>query len=81
MPSWELFEEQDDAYREKVLPGGLKKLAIEAGVTQGWHKYVGDNGAVIGVDGFGLSAPGGQALAHAGFTVENIVARAKALLG
>lgn len=81
MPSWELFEEQDNAYGEEVLPRGLKNLAIEAGITQGWHKYVGDNGAVIGVDGFGLSAPGSQALAHAGFTVENIVAQARALIG
>lgn len=81
MPSWELFEEQDNAYGEEVLPRGLKNLAIEAGITQGWHKYVGDNGGVISVDGFGLSAPGSQALAHAGFTVENIVAQARALIG
>jgi transketolase len=81
MPSWELFEEQDDAYRAKVLPGGLCNLAVEAGVTQGWRKYVGSDGAVIGVDHFGLSAPGGQALSHVGFTVENVVGRAKALLG
>ena len=81
MPSWELFRKQDRAYREKVLPGGLKNLAVEAGVTQGWREFIGDSGVIIGVDGFGLSAPGGQALAHAGFTVENVVTRAKALLG
>jgi transketolase len=80
MPSWELFEEQDASYRERVLPPGGRALAIEAGVTQGWHKYTGDSGAVIGIDRFGVSAPGGQALAHAGFTARNVVARAKELI-
>jgi len=81
MPSWELFEEQDDSYWDKVLPEGRKAIAIEAGVTQGWDRYVGESGAVMGLDRFGVSAPGGQALAHAGFTVENVVAAAKAVLG
>ncbi|MHB8894998.1 MAG: transketolase [Candidatus Geothermincolia bacterium] len=80
MPSWELFDEQDQEYRERVLPRGVKKLAIEAGVTMGWKKYVGDNGAVIGWDHFGMSAPGGLALEKAGFTVENVVATARSLL-
>lgn len=80
MPSWELFEEQAASYRERVLPPGGRALAIEAGVTQGWHKYTGDSGAVIGIDRFGVSAPGGQALAHAGFTTRDVVARAKELL-
>jgi len=80
MPSWELFDEQDKEYRASVLPSGKKKLAIEAGVTMGWCKYVGDSGAVLGWDRFGMSAPGGVALATAGFTVENVVAKAQALL-
>jgi transketolase len=81
MASWELFEEQEDSYRGQVLPGRTKKLAVEAGVAQGWHKYTGDSGSVIGVERFGVSAPGKQALAQAGFTVENVVTRAKELLG
>lgn len=80
MPSWELFDEQDKEYRASVLPSGKKKLAIEAGVTMGWRKYVGDSGAVLGWDRFGMSAPGGVALATAGFTVENVMAKAQALL-
>ena len=80
MPSWELFDEQDKEYRASVLPSGKKKLAIEAGVTMGWCKYVGDSGAVLGWDRFGMSAPGGVALATAGFTVENVMAKAQALL-
>lgn len=80
MPSWELFDEQDKEYRASVLPAGKKKLAIEAGVTMGWRKYVGDSGAVLGWDRFGMSAPGGVALATAGFTVENVMAKAQALL-
>lgn len=80
MPSWELFDEQDKECRASVLPAGKKKLAIEAGVTMGWRKYVGDSGAVLGWDRFGMSAPGGVALATAGFTVENVMAKAQALL-
>lgn len=80
MPSWELFDEQDRAYREEVLPPGGPVLTIEAGVTQGWHRYAGEAGSVLGVDRFGTSAPGGQALARAGFTVENVVSLAKGLL-
>ncbi len=81
MPSWELFEEQDESYRQSVIPGGLKALAIEAGVSMGWHRYVGDSGSVIGFDRFGVSAPGGEALAWAGFNVDNVVNRARLLLG
>lgn len=80
MPSWELFDEQDQKYRDWVLPGPVKKLAIEAGSTMGWAKYVGAEGAVIGWDRFGMSAPGDIALAKAGFTVENIVDAARSLL-
>ncbi len=82
MPSWNLFENQDDAYKEKVLPKSLRKrLSVEAGTTIGWHKYVTDEGDVIGIDRFGESAPGEEVMAEFGFTVENVVKRAKALLG
>jgi transketolase len=80
MPSWELFDEQEQEYRDRVLPPAIRKLAIEAGVTMGWKKYVGDAGAVIGWDRFGMSAPGGVALERAGFTLENVVETAKSLL-
>lgn len=81
MPSWELFAAQDQAYRDTVLPPEVKaRLSVEAGVTLGWERYVGDAGAAIGVDRFGASAPGAEVLANYGFTVENVVAKAKALL-
>ena len=81
MPSWNLFEKQDDAYKEKVFPKAIRKrLAVEAGVTMGWHKYVTDEGDVIGIDSFGESAPGEEVMEEFGFTVENVVKRAKALL-
>lgn len=80
MPSWELFEEQDEAYRNEVLPPSVtKRLAIEAGVTFGWYKWVGAAGGVIGIDRFGLSAPGEEVMKYFGFTVENVVAKAKML--
>jgi transketolase len=77
MPSWELFEEQPEAYRREVLPPGVPALAIEAGATAGWHKYADD---VLGIDRFGASAPGDEVFARFGFTVENVVARALALI-
>jgi len=81
MPSWELFEDQDAAYKERVLPATVKlRLAVEAGVRFGWERYLGAGGDMISVDTFGHSAPGDLVLARAGFTVENVVARAKALL-
>ena len=81
MPSWELFEKQSDAYKEKVFPKSVKKrLAVEAGSPLGWHKYVGDKGDVIAMNGFGESAPAEQLFAEFGFTVENVVKKAKALL-
>ncbi|MBN1289518.1 MAG: transketolase, partial [Actinobacteria bacterium] len=80
MPSWELFEEQGSDYRKKLLPEGVKKISIEAGVTLGWDRYVGDNGLAIGIDRFGLSAPGGTALREMGMSAENIVSRAQELL-
>lgn len=82
MPSWELFEAQDEAYRESVLPKAVtKRLAVEAGVSFGWCRYFGSEGDMISIDRFGVSAPGGVAMAKFGYTVENVVAKAKALLG
>ena len=82
MPSWELFEAQDAAYKESVLPKAVtKRLVVEAGISMGWHKYAGAEGDILGVDRFGVSAPGGKIMEQFGFTVENVVAKAKALLG
>lgn len=82
MPCWELFDEQDGAYRESVLPAAVKKrLAVEAGSSFGWCKYTGTDGDVVGIDSFGASAPGGVCLEKFGFTLANVVAKAKALLG
>jgi transketolase len=80
MPSWELFEVQPQGSRETVFPPALKRrLAIEAGIPQGWHRYVGDGGDVMGLDHFGASAPGGVVMREFGFTVENVCQRAMAL--
>ena len=82
MPSWELFELQDDNYKQRVLPKGLKKrLAVEAASPMGWHKYVTDEGDMLGMVRFGESAPAKDLFKEFGFTVENVVSRAKALLG
>ena len=82
MPSWELFEKQDQNYKEKIFPPGLKKrLAVETASTFGWHKYVTDEGAVLGMHTFGESGPAGDLMKFFGFTVENVVTKAKALLG
>jgi transketolase len=81
MPSWELFEEQPEEYRDIVIPPHVKtRLAIEAGLSQGWHRYVGDGGSVLGVERFGASAPGEVMLREYGFTVKNVCCRALALL-
>jgi transketolase len=81
MPSWELFEQQSPAYRDAVLPPSVRKrLAIEAGVPQGWHDYVGPEGDIIGLTRFGASAPGSVALEKLGLNVANVVARALKLL-
>jgi transketolase len=80
-PSWKLFEEQTAAYKASVLPAGVPKLAVEAGSTLGWWKYVGSDGDVIGLDRFGASAPGPKVLAEYGFTAANVAERAKKLLG
>ena len=81
MPSWELFDDQPQSYCDSVLPPTIRaRLAIEAGATQGWCKYVGDEGEVIGVDGFGASAPGKVMMREYGFTVENICKHALGLI-
>jgi transketolase len=79
-PSWKLFEEQSAEYKASVLPAGVPKLAVEAGATIGWWKYVGQEGDVVGLDRFGASAPGAKVLAELGFNAENMAARAKKLV-
>jgi transketolase len=79
-PSWKLFEEQSAEYKSSVLPANLPKLAVEAGVTVGWWKYVGLDGDVIGVDRFGASAPGPRVMTELGFSAANVAARAKKLM-
>src|SRR5271170_5814504 len=82
MPSWSLFAAQEDSYRESVLPRGFKKrVTVEAGSPIGWRQWAGDEGAVIGVERFGASAPGQEVLAHLGFTAEHVAAAALRLLG
>ena len=82
MPSMELFDEQDEAYRECVLPPEVTaRVGVEAGVRQGWDKYLGFAGRFVGMDRFGISAPAGQLMEHFGFTPENVAAQAKAALG
>jgi transketolase len=74
MPCTDVFDAQDDAYRESVLPGSVTaRVAVEAAVTDGWYKYVGLNGKVIGINRFGESAPAGELFKEFGFTVENVV--------
>jgi transketolase len=80
MPSWELFEQQSEEYRHQVLPLSVKKrISIEAGVPIGWERYVGTQGIVIGVNRFGASAPGELVMEKFGFSVENIIQKAKSL--
>ena len=80
MPSTNVFDRQDQAYKDSVLTQGVKRVAVEAGVTGLWHKYVGLEGAVIGMDCFGESAPAGELFKHFGFTVENVVNTVKRVL-
>jgi transketolase len=81
MPCWELFEEQDTAYQQAVLPpADQKRLVVEAASSFGWHKYMGSQGAMVSIDRFGVSAPGGTAMEKFGFTVENVVAKAKEVM-
>ena len=81
MPSWELFRAQKPRYRNSVFPKSARKVAIEAGTTLGWREWVGDKGAVVGLDRFGASAPGPVAMEKLGFNVENVVEIALATLG
>ena len=69
----DVFDRQDPDYRDSVLPKGVPRVAVEAGVTDFWRKYVGLEGAVVGIDTFGESAPAGELFKHFGFTVENVV--------
>jgi transketolase len=81
MPSFELFEQQDAAYRDSVLPPTIRRrLAIEAGAPLSWYRWVGLDGDIIGITRFGMSAPSAQVLKHFGFTVEHTVERALKLL-
>ena len=81
MPCWELFAEQPQDYRDEVLPPDVRaRLSVEAGISHGWEKWVGDAGASVAIDRYGASAPGGEVLERLGFTVENVTARAAALL-
>ena len=81
MPCWKLYEEQDAAYKESVLPKAVKKrLVVEAMSSFGWAKYFGDEGDMLSVDTFGASAPGGKVMEEFGYTVDNVVSRANALL-
>ncbi len=80
MPSTSVFDRQDQAYKDSVLTPGVKRVAIEAGVTDYWRKYVGLEGGVVGIDTFGESAPGGEVMKYFGFTVENVVKNVKVVL-
>ncbi|RZT04238.1 transketolase [Duganella sp. CF402] len=80
MPSTDVFDRQDAAYKASVLTKGVPRVAIEAGVTDFWYKYVGLEGAVVGIDTFGESAPAGVLFKHFGFTVENVVAKVKSVI-
>lgn len=81
MPSWELFDAQPQSYRDEVLPPSVPaRLAVELGVSQGWHRYLGDHGDMLGIEHFGASAPADALLREYGFTVNNVVERARVLL-
>jgi transketolase len=81
MPCWELFAEQDQGYRDQVLPPSVRaRLAVEAAATFGWERWVGEDGEVVGIDHFGASAPGATVLEKFGFTPGNVADRARALL-
>ena len=77
MPIRELFDRMPEEYRNEILPPGIeKRMAVEAGIPMGWEKYVGSKGCMVGISGFGASAPGNVVMEKYGFTVENIVAKA-----
>jgi transketolase len=82
MPSWEIFDRQDEEYRESVLPPSVKvRVSVEAGVSRGWRDYVGDGGASVSIERFGASAPGETVLTELGLTPENVASKALELLG
>ena len=80
MPSTNVFDRQDAAYKAAVLPEGLPRVAVEAGHADGWYKYVGLNGAVVAINRFGESAPADLLFKEFGFTVDNVVATVKSVL-
>jgi transketolase len=81
MPSWNLFDAQPQSYRDEVLPPTVHaRLAVELGVAQGWDRYVGERGRMVGVDRFGASAPAQVLLREYGFTVDHVVSEARRLL-
>lgn len=81
MPSWELFAEQPVDYRRQVLPPEIRaRIAVEAAAPMEWCRWIGDRGQVIGIERFGASAPGGNVMAHYGFTAQNVVQTALKLL-
>jgi transketolase len=80
MPSTKRFDAQPQAYKDVVLPADVPKMAVEAGVSDSWYKYVGLNGEIVGMDRFGESAPAGELFKEFGFTVDNVVAHAETLL-
>ena len=82
MPSWELFDAQPDSYRQEILPPAVKaRVAVEAGISQGWHKYVGQNGAILGIEHFGASAPSKVLFEKFGITAEKVLEKALGLAG
>jgi transketolase len=80
MPSTSVFDRQDADYRNSVLPSGLPKVAVEAGVSDYWRKYVGVEGAVVGIDRYGESAPAGELFRHFGFTPDNVTKAVRSIL-
>lgn len=81
MPCWELFREQSREYRDQVLPPSVKvRVAVETGVSLGWHQWTGEAGSIVALDGYGASAPGPKLMREYGFTGENVAARVLTLL-
>jgi transketolase len=80
MPCTNLFDRQDQAYKESVLPTGINRVAVEAGVADYWYKYVGFEGEIIGIDTFGESAPAEVLFKYFGFTVENVIEAVKRII-
>ena len=80
MPSHELFAQQDETYRNSVLPKGVKRIAMEAAHPMSWYRWVGDDGVILGIERFGASAPATRIFTELGFTADRIVATAKKLV-